>query len=1314
MNSVTAATGAGKPKENSSVDTSENTPTPKLLNTQQAGLAEPSSTELGDLSADNQFKGGFTKTQCFGTLDIEGGESYFVFLRASRTGTVWVLTDKQVYDRTGNNTGKSTEHVVAILKMTVSGRSQGYGKVFILTRLLDVLNSMVSHATTAGEIKPSGMFNLSCNYTDQNGAVLRFSATVGGSRYKNLFLYSEGFTLDIAQFRGELPFKMPSLLEVQDSNLQSAIISGLGVNTFALLRKRMGDKLDWYDHKDYRMVTSLEEFNEMMSAYLDCVQAAYDKNATVLTAIDTETTGLNMVSLPPDNPNRDFVVAIPFGWEKDKAYVICTQMYYFNNVPGDAVYPLFHKLFSRNADYTFQDIELDFNGKHYKFNRKNIMTVGANVGFDTRAFLCHDVDTFFDEDIQVMHYNLATDYAQGRNSLKWMTHHYIGDQTLELDDLFGKQHKDKFRFLTDPDLVKVYGGADADYPRILWRLLRKLTSDNLYKMYRKYDITTVHRTARATWLGMPIDEKSVKRLGEAQLNDLSILMDFIYRYAYAANRGNIDKKAEQLAELLGVGREDLQQSSLETEDHMYRYKFTPANHKRLLFDILGYPIIKMSEKTHEPALDKYVLKKLAEVKREQPLEVLRYDIRSSNGEDILISKEDFNRSQYPLAQVFLKYSELNKEYTAYFKPIMTKDLDQRMFYTFSLQRAATRRILSPGQTMKGSLKKLVIAPPGKLFFCFDASQIEYRHMASLAYIQTKSLLKSQFPDSWEQKLGETGISRIFNMMRNKEADYHIETASMMTGLPQFQIDHDTRKMYKSVGFGIPYGLGDKAMCESLFKQVTPEYMQRTKEVLADYRRRQSEIIRLLETARDSAFVPAPISEGLRHMLQLDDEQCVGIVNNFVGFYRLFFLDNVSKSRYHRIRNQAGNCLIQGGAAELFRRMIYNFYQGCITAGIGDSVEWLMLVHDEVDSIVSADIDVCKLIKTVHESCTLRYQDHIPYYVGIGLGYNWGEAKDDAAELPVIMVDRLVEAYDAGEFSIPSDGRQPEHLMLLKRHYFCDRIHEELSKIIPNIGVDFEWSDRAVDVVNTEFQNYIVRAYLPAFCTKEDYRTYGKKKVPLNVQLERWLAARKEYGFGIDFLQEKLVDARDELLEMQIDTGSEEVSEDIDLALDSSDFEFTLDDLSIDLLDNTSEEEEMLLSTGQWVDEQDLFDPAISADDIEGLDEDRSYKYFGGDRKLEGFEDYEINANPTNSFDLYVSKKYVRKYTYKTGENIYSVLLFNTRYKDDVSTVAQLVRQNFSAGSDTVLVCGSSIKKVSGVSCTPEVLDALDKSIVASD
>lgn len=1227
-----------------------------------------------------------TPTVLFGTLEIEGDDIYYTFLSQKRSMNVWVLTTRDIFEAT-NNEDKASK-IVAVLRAYNTGRLEGCGKTFLLTRLMYNISTMMYLCANHTQMEQN-FFSMKGEYAqEQTKSFISFTATGGGRVFIKLDLAYEGFKLSLDQYNRDIPVKIPKLYPVQDPKSKAAVVANLGVKTAASLFRQMGDRLDWYKKKNYKLIDMNEKFEQMMLDFLRAVQRANVNNKTVLIGLDTETTGLNMLNLSPTNPLRDAIVSIPFAWEDDKAFVICTDMYYFSNVDDEQVYPLFAKLFSRNADFTFQDIELDYCGEHFSFNRMNMTVAGWNVMFDEMAFFTHDCDTFFDEDGRQLFFNLDTDLLQGAegqakwgsyrisNSLKAQTRRLIGDETLELDELFGPKHEDKYRYLQDETLALVYGGADADYTRKCVRIGRNMTEPLLYQQYRKYDMTTIYQMAKVSWNGMPIDTEAVKRQGDLVFQDLERLKEFIYHYAWLANRDTLKEKTDKLQELLGLDSEVEVDEILE-KDKMFRYPFTPANHKKLLFGMLGYPVTKRAEKTGEPALDKFVLQKLMAVKRETPVEVLKEDLVSCADPSVkLIDKNEFNSDAYPLARVFKTYATLNKEYTSYYRPIMDNDMEGRMFYNFTLARAATRRILSPGQTMKGSLKSLVIAPPGKIFMSFDASQIEYRHMASLAYIRCKKLLQAQYPEDWEQRLEQTSIARIHAMMQREEADYHIETAASMTGVRQHQVTPKVRKQYKKIGFGIPYGLGDRAMCEDIFGDVNEANMKATKDLLADYKTKQKEIIDLLESTRDSAFRPAPISEEHRKYLGVGDSH-VGIVRNFVGFYRVFILENLTRVRTGRIRRQAGNCIIQGGAAELFRRMLYNFQIGCVRAGIDKKIQWVMTVHDELDAIIDADIDIMKLIKVLYENCTLRYEDHIPYYIGINFGANWQDAKADANELPVIMVQRMIAAYDAGKFFIPCDGNQSSNLLLLKRHYMCNRIEEELHKIVPDLKPGYQWTDEVVSHVDEHFENYVVRSYLDVFAGSKD---------DLKTKLEKWQAACEEYGFGVSFLTTKF--------EPDFQEGG------LDLDLDF--------DLSIDLLENSSEEENAAKQEDtEWFDETQLFDQTIPADELI-VDSDSAGFNFSS---VSEDEDVLVeNKNPTSAFDVFVTSHYIRSKVLKIQENMYSVITNGTKYRGNETAIVAMVKKHFTSGSGTLVVIGPNMQKIPNIQCSEEDLDWLDKQL----
>ena len=103
-----------------------------------------------------------------------------------------------------------------------------------------------------------------------------------------------------------------------------------------------------------------------------------------------------------------------------------------------------------------------------------------------------------------------------------------------------------------------------------------------------------------------------------------------------------------------------------------------------------------------------------------------------------------------------------------------------------------------------------------------------------------------------------------------------------------------------------------------------------------------------------------------------------------------------------------------------------------------------------------------IIKLVQKSCTVSIEGHTNYYIGINIGNNWGDCKDDSSELPVYMVNRLVKQWDAGKF-VHEEVDDPQQYM---------ENLEIVFEIYPNIKNIIDCSK-----ILEKFQNYTVRKYI---------------------------------------------------------------------------------------------------------------------------------------------------------------------------------------------------------------------------------------------
>ena len=1246
----------------------------------------------------------------FGSLSFEGDASFDVYCNQTTNKSTWILTEP------------NTQEVKAVyVSMNVSGDEYGYGAVWYLTRMMTVMCSLQTKC-----IMSSGMTGSSSGQYTNGNTLLEFKSL--GRRYVSITLNDSGMSLSVRKAQVKIP-KIPTLEPILDRSTYAALVANLGLKTAEQLFAKFPDRFDWYRtvrkdgtiiyRKRYITIKTEQQFYDYMESLCAEAQCRYDHNLEPLDiGLDTESTGLNCVGLSHSNKLLDKCVAIPISFEEDTGAVIFTRMRYFDNVDMGIIKQVFEPLFSRPKDLGDRLIEIEINGRTYRFSRNTLNVTGHNVTFDTDVFAVDDIDVYFDDDTMQLGFNLATDWSKGKNGLKDWTRRFFNHDTVELDELYGTMHKDKYAFLQDEELAKLYGCADGDYSIKVLKKLRALTEPSLYQQYKKYDMFLLKMNSMMEMYGIHIDEDAVRSEGLAVEQDLEDIREFIYHYAYRA-RGKVIKERineviEALANKQDISSKDIvriQQYRTEIEESeeskTFRFPFTANNNKQLVFDILRYPIIARTDKG-VPKLDKFVLKKLAEEELATPSDFLLEDVVSKGTLDedgkpaILIDKKKFNSKKYPLAYVYKKYGELSKEFTAYYKPILQHNMESKMFHKFRTAQAATRRITNPGQTMKGSLKKYCTAPRGMLSLCWDISQVEYRHMASMAYIELKAVMKKKYPNDWEQRLADTNIAKICESMCNPENDYHIETASAMTGTLAHLVTHDVRSQYKNIGFGIPYGLGLRKMCEKIFGKITSENLGLTKDLLKTYKTKQSAIIDLLERARDSAFVPYEGNEEFRKIMGIGESK-IGIVRNFVGFYRMFILDKLTQGVCASIRRKAGNCVIQGGAAEIFRRMLYRFYQGCVAAGIDDKVHWYMTVHDELDMHFDEDTDVIQLIEIIYNNCILKYKDHIPYFVGIGVGTNWHEAKNDGSELPILMVERMIKAYHEDGFRIPSDGNQHKYLLELKRHYMSDRIYECIRDIM---STSENPSHLDIDKIDKEFTNYTVRSYLEVFLTKEVINRYGgKHKVPLKESIRCWLGARSAYGDVKTFTDMTFEPKTDIFYEPVIDIDIDSVN-----FVDLSD-DIAVEDLALDINLQDDEDIEVQLREDVWFDSDEMFNPSKE------VEVDENYTYFGNSNETNnGYqewyedEDYEENDSPTSAYDVYTSKKYNRKHIFKSSDDVYSVMTKGTKFDASSVELYKALKKELSAGTKTIIIIGTSTKILKNVSVNDTFLDNLDKLI----
>lgn len=1044
-------------------------------------------------------------------------------------------------------------YLLGILKRTkVSGKISCHGQNQYNELILDTLAFARNYTFDKNDVDKDvvATMGLSVIYDfEASDRILSYQYTKEGDFFTRLDIRYAGVEIHMEKAPFSLNEKLFALEEASIQYSKKILTKTIKDIDYYTLCESLD--MSWYrdddgDKKKYDSIETVRDFElRIMTPLLKAIAEAMENDTIVDVSVDTETTGLNVYNLRRDNPDKDHVVAIPITWIVDEGFVIFTDMEHFQNIDNDYAVGRLAEIFEdfegeREIEYweetsvgasvdnlenmnlfgdTTSSNEISMNSmnncvkKKINIIRRFINLIGHNVMFDKRAFIDSNKYFYFNNDTMQMSFNLCSKLVKGSNKLKVLTRKLFGHETPELSDILGKGNEDKYRFLTDKEVAKIYGCADADYTLQVFKVLRKLTPDAMYDNYQALDIPLLNILPHSEYNGLAIKEDDALALGEVVFNDINRLKEFAFKYVGIFIAYNKQRFAIEAKRSAGIFTEEEYETALTNinpnTDLVYEFEFKPSELRKVLFEILKYPIKAWTTGDKpQPKLDKYAMKKLISEKRKSDdakfnrLEkdiissgitqeeydslIAKGDKRSLKKADsmVLIKASDFNKCKYPLALILQKYAELNKEYTAYYKPMQETNMEGRIFKSYSLARIETRRIQNAAQTMKGNLKALVQSQSDDYYLLdFDMSQVEYRIMLSLA-----------------------GHMMMIDRMKDPEKDYHTETASLINAIPAHKVSKSVRKKAKGVSFGVPYGLGERSLCENLFTTINDENLFATRLLLAKWEKANRPIMDFLNAERDNALLARAMSNELRDFMdawERDDNgdyardntghripKNVGFIYDKYGFYRTFDLSDVgqdndairrrSNGRYDsaesKIRRPAGNFPIQCFAAELFRIILIRFYNRCVKEGIADKIVWHMLIHDELLCSVHKSIHPFFIYKIVKESCMVTMKGHTKYFVGINIGNTWGEVKDDAREAPVYFVDRIIKRWDAGEFGTgPFWFNDPwnEVIKPERAKYVDVRINEVIHQVQPNIDNE----PINIPLIMEKFDNYTVRAYV---------------------------------------------------------------------------------------------------------------------------------------------------------------------------------------------------------------------------------------------
>ena len=290
------------------------------------------------------------------------------------------------------------------------------------------------------------------------------------------------------------------------------------------------------------------------------------------------------------------------------------------------------------------------------------------------------------------------------------------------------------------------------------------------------------------------------------------------------------------------------------------------------------------------------------------------------------------------------------------------------------------------QSYNDPIKKNVVPRPGYWMSDSDYSSVEYRTLGSMV-----------------------GNKRIMTSFEDPDFDYHQYQAARMYGVPYSAVTKKMRKAAKGINFGLPYGMGDESLGVRVFGEASAENTKKAAALRNAYFKGQEDIRDWFEYHRN---------KGVN----------LGYTETYFGRRRYYHRSDYSVSA---IRRQAGNAVIQGSAADIYKTAVGRLFKRISKEGWLGKVLLTGFIHDEVLCEISNDINPMVWLKVLREEFEVKIDGWCPLYMGYGFGMSWYEAK--SVELPIKLQWELVAKYgDTGYADWDGDGRK-----------FCDKVPDML-------------------------------------------------------------------------------------------------------------------------------------------------------------------------------------------------------------------------------------------------------------------------------
>ena len=311
--------------------------------------------------------------------------------------------------------------------------------------------------------------------------------------------------------------------------------------------------------------------------------------------------------------------------------------------------------------------------------------------------------------------------------------------------------------------------------------------------------------------------------------------------------------------------------------------------------------------------------------------------------------------------------------------------------------------------MSKEIRDLIVPRPGYYMIDIDYSQVEYRVMAALA--------------------GELDVIEDF---KDPFADFHELMASRMFNVPLDEVTGIQRRDGKTLNFGVSFGMGDYSLAQNLFKDTSPESVEKAAKKRHEY------------------FSGVPCIRDMFINIK-DFAELNGYVETY--FFRRRYLPDI-QSKNFRIkeneRRKAGNTRVQGTAADIMKIAFCRLAKLIKVKGF--DIKIVGTIHDELLLEVNNKINPWQVVKMAREAMELVIPRFPPLYTGITVCRDWSDGKVDCLEIPIPLADIRINEVDKGMLN--ESVANPFYYVVDDIKWFCKEfIRGYIYNYMESIGED---------------------------------------------------------------------------------------------------------------------------------------------------------------------------------------------------------------------------------------------------------------------